>query len=133
MCSTRNAVRYRRIARIPTVSGARTSLFVPEMDRLTAGGAGGVREASGHLDVPASPLNCRERMTNVILGNRSIGAERIPSHVPALSVLCLMIGLTTCLAYRPFDGTDAAVAEKDKIEIEMQPAGAVQGRIRNDA
>jgi YVTN family beta-propeller protein len=25
---------YRRIARIPTVSGARTSLFVPEMDRL---------------------------------------------------------------------------------------------------
>jgi YVTN family beta-propeller protein len=25
---------YRRIARIPTVSGARTSLFIPEMDRL---------------------------------------------------------------------------------------------------
>ncbi|WMT72323.1 hypothetical protein [Bradyrhizobium sp. Ash2021] len=25
---------YQRIARIPTVSGARTSLFVPEMDRL---------------------------------------------------------------------------------------------------
>jgi hypothetical protein len=25
---------YRRIARIPTVSGARTSLFVPELDRL---------------------------------------------------------------------------------------------------
>jgi len=25
---------YRRIARIPTVSGARTSFFVPEMDRL---------------------------------------------------------------------------------------------------
>jgi hypothetical protein len=27
-------VTYRRIARIPTVSGARTSLFVPELDRL---------------------------------------------------------------------------------------------------
>lgn len=27
-------VAYRRIARIPTVSGARTSLFVPELDRL---------------------------------------------------------------------------------------------------
>jgi len=27
------------------------------------------------------------------------------------------------LAYRPFDGTDAAVAEKGKMEIEMQPAG----------
>jgi len=26
-------------------------------------------------------------------------------------------------AYRPFDGTDAAVAEKGKMEIEMQPAG----------
>jgi hypothetical protein len=26
-------------------------------------------------------------------------------------------------AYRPFDGTDAAVAEKDKLEIELQPAG----------
>ena len=25
---------YRRVARVPTVSGARTSLFVPELDRL---------------------------------------------------------------------------------------------------
>ena len=25
---------YRRLARVPTVSGARTSLFVPEFDRL---------------------------------------------------------------------------------------------------
>src|SRR5712664_3517208 len=33
---------YRRIARIPTVSGARTSLFVPEMDRLLVA----VRESS---------------------------------------------------------------------------------------
>jgi len=29
-----NEAAYRRIVRIPTVSGARTSLFVPEMDRL---------------------------------------------------------------------------------------------------
>lgn len=34
---------YRRIARIPTVSGARTSLFVPEMDRLLIA----VRASSG--------------------------------------------------------------------------------------
>ncbi|MEA2914756.1 MAG: hypothetical protein QOJ15_6837 [Bradyrhizobium sp.] len=34
---------YRRIARIPTVSGARTSLFVPEMDRLVVA----VRVSSG--------------------------------------------------------------------------------------
>jgi hypothetical protein len=25
---------YRRVARVPTISGARTSLFVPELDRL---------------------------------------------------------------------------------------------------
>jgi len=29
-----NAQSYQRIARIPTVAGARTSLFVPELDRL---------------------------------------------------------------------------------------------------
>ena len=34
---------YRRIARIPTVSGARTSLFVPEMDRVLVA----VRASSG--------------------------------------------------------------------------------------
>jgi DNA-binding beta-propeller fold protein YncE len=34
---------YRRIARIPTVSGARTSLFIPEMDRLLVA----VRASSG--------------------------------------------------------------------------------------
>lgn len=39
---TKNAT-YRRIARIPTISGARTSLFVPEMDRLLVA----VRASSG--------------------------------------------------------------------------------------
>ena len=34
---------YRRIARMPTASGARTSLFVPEMDRLLVA----VRASSG--------------------------------------------------------------------------------------
>ena len=29
-----DAAGYRRLARVPTVSGARTSLFVPERDRL---------------------------------------------------------------------------------------------------
>lgn len=38
---------YRRIARIPTVSGARTSLFVPELDRLlVAARAGGNEPAT---------------------------------------------------------------------------------------
>jgi hypothetical protein len=30
------------------------------------------------------------------------------------------------LAYRPFDGTDAAVAERDKVEIEFQPIGSLR-------
>jgi DNA-binding beta-propeller fold protein YncE len=38
-----NEATYRRIARIPTVSGARTTLFVPEMDRLFVA----VRASSG--------------------------------------------------------------------------------------
>jgi hypothetical protein len=40
-----------------------------------------------------------------------------------LGGLCLTVGALPALAYRPFDGTDAAVAEKGKMEIEMQPAG----------
>jgi DNA-binding beta-propeller fold protein YncE len=38
-----NGAAYRRIARIPTVSGARTSIFVPELDRLLVA----VRASSG--------------------------------------------------------------------------------------
>ena len=30
---------------------------------------------------------------------------------------------TPASAYRPFDGTDAAVAEEGEMEIELQPAG----------
>src|SRR6266704_3638414 len=40
-----------------------------------------------------------------------------------LVCLCLMAGVVPASAYRPFDGTDAAVADKGKMEIEMQPAG----------
>jgi len=32
-----NGAAYRRVARVPTISGARTSLFVPDMDRLLVG------------------------------------------------------------------------------------------------
>src|SRR6266852_131587 len=33
---------------------------------------------------------------------------------------------TTALAYRPFDGTDAAVAGVKEVEIEFQPAGVLR-------
>jgi len=35
---------YRRVARVPTVSGARTSLFVPELDRLFVAARAGSNE-----------------------------------------------------------------------------------------
>jgi YVTN family beta-propeller protein len=35
---------YRRVARIPTISGARTSLFVPELDRLLVAARATIRE-----------------------------------------------------------------------------------------
>jgi YVTN family beta-propeller protein len=42
-----------RTARIPTVSGARTSLFVPELDRLLVGA---LRRTGSHLGVPCNTL-----------------------------------------------------------------------------
>jgi hypothetical protein len=45
---------------------------------------------------------------------------------PGLVCFCLLVGLVPASAYRPFDGTDAAVADKDKFEIELQPAGILK-------
>src|SRR6184192_4407658 len=42
---------------------------------------------------------------------------------PSVVCLALLICIAPASAYRPFDGTDAAVADKDKVEIELQPAG----------
>jgi hypothetical protein len=48
------------------------------------------------------------------------------------AVLC--VGLTQASrgwAYRPFDGTDAAVADVGEVEIELQPAGLLQERAQS--
>ncbi len=37
-----------------------------------------------------------------------------------------MVGSTASFAYRPFDGTDAAVADLKEVEIELQPAGVLR-------
>jgi hypothetical protein len=42
----------------------------------------------------------------------------------ALVGLCAMGWAVPAFAYRPFDGTDAAVADLGEVEIEFQPAGA---------
>jgi hypothetical protein len=56
---------------------------------------------------------------------RKIAASTLTNLVACtcLGCLCLTVGTEPASAYRPFDGTDAAVADKGKMEIEMQPAG----------
>jgi hypothetical protein len=36
------------------------------------------------------------------------------------------VAASPSLAYRPFDGTDAAVADKGELEVELQPAGVLR-------
>jgi hypothetical protein len=43
-----------------------------------------------------------------------------------LVTLCLLACCSPAFAYRPFDGTDAAVAAKGEVEIELQPAGRLR-------
>jgi hypothetical protein len=43
-----------------------------------------------------------------------------------LSIGALMLLASPTLAYRPFDGTDAAVADLKEVEIEFQPIGRLQ-------
>ncbi len=45
--------------------------------------------------------------------------------VPTLIALCAL-GPTSAAAYRPFDGTDAAVADPKEVEVEFQSLGAIQ-------
>src|SRR5262245_33082289 len=55
----------------------------------------------------------------------SISASALTRRIACLFMVCLWLapGLGPASAYRPFDGTDAAVADKGTLEIEMQPAG----------
>jgi hypothetical protein len=41
-----------------------------------------------------------------------------------------MVGSTASFAYRPFDGTDAAVADPQEVEIELEPAGVLRQSAR---
>jgi hypothetical protein len=43
-----------------------------------------------------------------------------------LAALSLLACCSPAFAYRPFDGTDAAVAAKGEVEIELQPAGRLR-------
>src|ERR1700722_6919106 len=49
------------------------------------------------------------------------------AEVAMASVAGLLLATpATALAYRPFDGTDAAVAEKGEFELELGPVGYYQ-------
>jgi hypothetical protein len=65
----------------------------------------------------------------VLVSQRSALWQR--SFVAAFAVV-LLLGLSSkASAYRPFDGTDAAVADPREIELELQPAGAQWSRGQN--
>src|SRR5579864_6961694 len=50
-------------------------------------------------------------------------AARCAALLGCAIVLALGLGPRPAAAYRPFDGTDAAVAGQGEIEVELQPAG----------
>lgn len=89
-------------------SRARTSLFVPELDRLLVAKA--------------------RRVARIQCGNRrlSAGAMRLAAARTAAAVPIALIWVASnvpALAYRPFDGTDAAITDEGAMEIELGPAG----------
>src|SRR5215469_16793409 len=54
------------------------------------------------------------------------------SSLLAVFATLLLLGWTSeGFAYRPFDGTDAAVADPGEVEVELQPAGAQWSREQN--
>jgi hypothetical protein len=60
------------------------------------------------------------------LNTISVSALKHIRGRPGLVCVCLLMGLGPASAYRPFDGTDAAVVDKDKFEVEFQPAGLLK-------
>ncbi len=64
------------------------------------------------------------RLIGNATGRRSFG--------PAIFIVCAAsIWASPAAAYRPFDGTDAAVADVGEVEIELQPAGVERAGSEN--
>src|SRR5712672_1029768 len=63
-----------------------------------------------------------------MFASRKISTRKFPKRLPSESViaLCLIAWSGPAWAYRPFDGTDAAVAAPGELEIELQPAGRLR-------
>ena len=60
------------------------------------------------------------------------GKRRVSKPSPSLLICAvvggagIIVGSTASFAYRPFDGTDAAIVDPQEVEIELQPAGALR-------
>ena len=63
-----------------------------------------------------------------MFASRQSSKRRFPKRLVSGSViaLCLIAWSGPAWAYRPFDGTDAAVAAPGEVEIELQPAGRLR-------
>jgi hypothetical protein len=63
-----------------------------------------------------------------MFASRQFWKRKWPKRLASGSVIALSLTAwsDTALAYRPFDGTDAAVAAPGEIEIELQPAGRLR-------
>jgi hypothetical protein len=66
------------------------------------------------MEIAGSKHARHVRLTRLIIGIGRAGAV----------IICLVA--RPAAAYRPFDGTDAAVANLNEVEIELQPAGRLQ-------
>src|ERR1700676_232338 len=63
-----------------------------------------------------------------MLASRQSSTLQFPKWLVRGSVVALSLTAWSgsALAYRPFDGTDAAVAAPGELEIELQPAGPLR-------
>ena len=53
--------------------------------------------------------------------------KAVAARGAAIVGICALGWVSPAPAYRPFDGTDAAVADVGEVEIELQPAGVACG------
>jgi hypothetical protein len=62
-----------------------------------------------------------------MFASRQSSTPRFPRWLVSGSVIALYLTASSgpAWAYRPFDGTDAAVAAPGELEIELQPAGRI--------
>jgi hypothetical protein len=70
-------------------------------------------------DVAVTPMASPERRGAVYL-------SRLIAGIGWVGAVALCVVARPAAAYRPFDGTDAAVANLNEVEIELQPAGRLQ-------